>query len=222
MPKNCDFEKFEMNVIPRNEIKGADYNPRIISKDAEKRLRKMIAKHGLVQPPVWNKRTGNLVAGHQRLAALDALEKSQDYMLQVAVIDVPLREEKTLNVQLNNPSMQGDWDLDKLIFLADDAHISAEEMGFSESDAAVLFGETDFENVFEDNEDVKEAKTTLQEIKKYRAETMEKLKAQSSADFYFTVVCESDEQKRNLLKALGIPDWESFVTGRTVAAKMGL
>lgn len=222
MSKNCDFEKFEWDVIPRNEIKGADYNPRMISKDAEKRLRKMIAKHGLVQPLVWNKRTANLVAGHQRLAALDALEKTQDYMLQVAVIDVPLREEKMLNVQLNNPSMQGDWDLDKLISLTDEAHISAEEMGFSESDAAVLFGETDFENVFEDNNDVKEAKTTLQEIKKYRAETMDKLKAQSSADFYFTVVCESDEQKRNLLKALGIPDWESFVTGRTVAARVGL
>lgn len=222
MGKVSSFEKFEMDAISRTEIKGADYNPRVISKDAQKRLRKMIARHGLVQPLVWNKRTGNLVAGHQRLAALDMLEKTNDYTLQVAVIDVPPREEKVLNVQLNNPSMQGDWDLEKLTALVDEANISAEEMGFSESDAAVLFGEMEGMDILEDDEDVREAKSTIQEIKQYRADTVEKLKAESSADFYFTVVCENDAQKRAMLKVLGTPEWESFVNGRSLAAKLGL
>ena len=97
------FQKFDMDTISRDQIHGAEYNPRIISEDAKKRLRKMLAKHGLVQPLVWNRRTGNLVSGHQRLAALDSLEKSKNYDLLVAVVDVSEREERVLNVQLNNP-----------------------------------------------------------------------------------------------------------------------
>lgn len=128
------FQKFDTDVISRSQIKGAEYNPRIISEDAKKRLRKMIAKHGLVQPLVWNRRTGNLVAGHQRLAALDSLERSQNYDLQVAVVDVNEREERVLNVQLNNPSMQGEWDLDKLAELSEEAAISPDEFGFSDGD----------------------------------------------------------------------------------------
>ena len=112
--KLSKYQKFEVEVISRGEIHGADYNPRVISEDARKRLKRMLAKHGLVQPLVWNRRTGNLVSGHQRLSQLDQLERSQDYDLQVSVVDVDEREEKILNVQLNNPSMQGDWDMDKL------------------------------------------------------------------------------------------------------------
>lgn len=39
-------------------------------------------------PLVWNRRTGILVSGHQRLKALDALEGTEDYELTVSVIDV--------------------------------------------------------------------------------------------------------------------------------------
>ena len=96
--KLSKYQKFEVEVISRGEIHGADYNPRVISEDARKRLKRMLAKHGLVQPLVWNRRTGNLVSGHQRLSQLDQLERSQDYDLQVSVVDVDEREEKLLNV----------------------------------------------------------------------------------------------------------------------------
>ena len=92
--KLSKYQKFEVEVISRGEIHGADYNPRVISEDARKRLKRMLAKHGLVQPLVWNRRTGNLVSGHQRLSQLDQLERSQDYDLQVSVVDVDEREEK--------------------------------------------------------------------------------------------------------------------------------
>ena len=128
--KLSKYQKFEVEVISRGEIHGADYNPRVISEDARKRLKRMLAKHGLVQPLVWNRRTGNLVSGHQRLSQLDQLERSQDYDLQVSVVDVDEREEKILNVQLNNPSMQGDWDMDKLNGLAGENGIDPEEFGF--------------------------------------------------------------------------------------------
>lgn len=216
------YQKFDTETISRNEIKGAEYNPRQISEDAKKRLRKMIAKHGLVQPLVWNRRTGNLVAGHQRLEALDTLEKSHDYVLQVAVVDVNEREERILNVQLNNPSMQGDWDLDKLMELTNDAGIAPDEFGFSNGDIAVLFGDERLDEIICDTQDVADAKEKIQEIKNAKKENMEKLKEQSAADFYFTVVCETEKQKKSILQKLGVPDWECFVNGRLIAAKFDI
>lgn len=223
MAKQSKFEKYEMDVIDRGQIAGADYNPRVISKDAEKRLQKAIAKHGLVQPLVWNRRTGNLVAGHQRLRALDMLEKSKSYQISVAVVDIDEREERILNVQLNNPSMQGDWDLDKLTELAVDAAISPDEMGFSEGDTAVLFGgNEEVAALFSDTQGVSEAKNTLKGIKEHRAESAEKMKDSCNVDYYFTVVCENKEQKAAILKILGVPGWESYAPGRALAGALGV
>ena len=47
--KLSKYQKFEVEVISRGEIHGADYNPRVISEDARKRLKRMLAKHGLVR-----------------------------------------------------------------------------------------------------------------------------------------------------------------------------
>ncbi len=223
MSKTSKFQKFEMESIERDQIHGADYNPRVISEDAKKRLRKMLARHGLVQPLVWNRRTGNLVAGHQRLAALDSLERSQSYVLQVAVVDLNEREEKLLNVQLNNPSMQGEWDMDKLTELVLEGDISPSDMGFSDGDVAVMFGGDErLEELMGDVEGVTEAKNTLRDIKEHRAESIAKMQEAQAADFYFTVVCETEVQKKAILKALGVPDWEAFAPGKYLAGALGL
>ena len=100
------YQNYDTETISRKQIKNAPYNPRIMDKEAAKRLKKAIQTHGLVSALTWNKRTGNLVGGHQRLQQLDALEKSDDYELTVCVVDVDEREEAALNVELNNPSMQ--------------------------------------------------------------------------------------------------------------------
>lgn len=136
----------EVKSIPRNEIKEADYNPRIIDEDNLKKLTKDIREHGLVTPLVWNKRTGVLVSGHQRLAAMDKIHRKKDYEVPVAVIDVDEKEEKQLNVQMNNPSLQGSWDLGALAELRDDG-ISFEDMGFDKGDIDFMYdGEVDFDD----------------------------------------------------------------------------
>lgn len=71
------FQAYDTETISRSDIKNAPYNPRIMDEKAKKRLKANIAKHGLVAALTWNKRTGNLVGGHQRLEQLDALEKSK-------------------------------------------------------------------------------------------------------------------------------------------------
>lgn len=145
------FEK--VTTIPRNKIKKADYNPRIIDDENLKRLTKDIREHGLVTPLVWNKRTGVLVSGHQRLAAMDKIHRKDDYEVPVAVIDVSEKEEKQLNVQMNNPSLQGSWDLDALAGLRDDG-ISFEDMGFNRADIDFMYdGDVDFDGPVDDDTD---------------------------------------------------------------------
>jgi ParB-like chromosome segregation protein Spo0J len=58
---------------------------------------------------VWNKRTGNLVGGHQRFKIL--IEQGLKEV-DVSVVELDLEKEKTLNLALNKIS--GDWDDEKL------------------------------------------------------------------------------------------------------------
>jgi len=213
------YQRSEPELIQRTQIKNAEYNPRGISKEARKRLKDMLAKHGLVSSPVWNKRTGNLVSGHQRLNILDELEKGQDYALSVDVIDVDPAEEKKLNIQLNNPSMQGDWDMDKLTGLIEDDGLNPYDLGFNQADVSIMFGD---DSGFEDAPEVTEAKDSLRKIKEHRAEATKKMEENQSGNFYFTVVCESEEQKAALLRKLQCPQYEQFVNGCVLAAEMGV
>ncbi len=127
------YQKFDMVTISRAEIKNADYNPRMISNQAKARLKRGIEENGLVQPLVWNRRTGNLVGGHQRLSILDDLEPAGDFELTVAAIDVPEAQEKRINVLLNNDSTMGHWDERRLLdlFAHESSEVDYEAYGFS-------------------------------------------------------------------------------------------
>ena len=79
-------ETYQMIEINRADIRNAPYNPRRISKEAREKLKRGLEKHGLVAPLTWNRRTGNLVSGHQRITQIDRIEGVKDYTLQVAAI----------------------------------------------------------------------------------------------------------------------------------------
>lgn len=148
-----DLKNFEFGTIKRSQIKFADYNPRKIDKSNQDKLINAIKDHGLIEPVVWNQRTGVLVGGHQRLTAADMIYNSKDYDVPVAIIDVDERTEKKLNVQLNNPSMQGSWDLDELLKLSTD--VSFGDMGFDRSDIEDMFdGQVDFDGNFISDDDL--------------------------------------------------------------------
>jgi hypothetical protein len=55
------------------DIKPARYNPRKISPEALAGLRESLRIFGDLSGLVWNQRTGNIVCGHQRRAALEEL-----------------------------------------------------------------------------------------------------------------------------------------------------
>ena len=206
------FQNFETETIRRSQIHNAEYNPRIMDKDAKKHLRKSLQTSGLVSAPTWNRRTGNLVGGHQRVEQLDALEKSADYELTVCVIDVDEREEAKLNVQLNNPDSQGDWDLDKLAGMAEQFDLSLDDMGFSKLSGEMLFdGDERFTELF-DTPEADTEKGKLRDIKEDRANMNARLKKENSVNWYTTIVFADEAEREAFHKAIHVPLSEQYVT----------
>ena len=65
-------------------LRASIYNPRQISPAAMAALTKSLERFGDVQPIVWNKRSGLVVAGHQRLKVLKSKKVKQT---SVVVVD---------------------------------------------------------------------------------------------------------------------------------------
>lgn len=124
-----------MNTVIKeiSSMNMAEYNPRIqLTPDMEeyRKLAKSIKQFGLQQPVVWNKRTNNVVGGHQRITVAKGLGYTE---VPAVVVDLPVAEEKLLNIALNRIS--GEWDLEKLKFAIEDIGVdNAELAGFSEAE----------------------------------------------------------------------------------------
>jgi len=98
----------EIKTLPINQIRRAKYNPRKALKPGDPaydKLKKAVETFGLVEPLVWNKRSGNLVGGHQRLSVIEAGGARE---VEVSVVDLDDRDEKALNLALNKHG--GEWD----------------------------------------------------------------------------------------------------------------
>ena len=214
--KIAKSQSFEIMTIHRSQIKNAPYNPRIISKGAERRLKKGMKKFGLATTLTLNMRTGNLVAGHQRLKQMDELEGTQDYELTVSAVDLSLKDEMALNVQMNNQSMMGEFDIDGLIDMVDQG-ADLDDFGFSDSDIDVIFGDSALVTKFVDSSEVDETKNTLRDIKKDRAAYAERMKEEHSASYYFTVICEDAEEREELFRKMGVPFSEEFVNSKMLS-----
>ncbi|MEO1189280.1 MAG: DNA modification methylase [Pseudomonadota bacterium] len=107
-----------LQSIPIDQINPAPYNPRQDLKPGDPEYEKLfrsIDTFGCVEPPVWNQRTGHLVGGHQRFKILKA---RGDVAVDVVVVDLPMGQEKSLNIALNK--IDGSWDQDKLATLLSD------------------------------------------------------------------------------------------------------
>ena len=105
MPNNNHKTTLKRMLI--TDLKPADYNPRKISESALKGLSVSLLKFGNVQPIVFNKKTKNVVGGHQRLKIL---QKQGINEVDVVEVNLTEKEEKTLNLTLNNPHIQGVFD----------------------------------------------------------------------------------------------------------------
>ncbi|WP_302158486.1 site-specific DNA-methyltransferase [uncultured Dialister sp.] len=137
------------------ELIPADYNPRKDLKPGDKeyeKLKRSITEFGYVDPLIWNKRTGRLVGGHQRLKVLEDMGETQ---VDVVVVDLDEEKEKALNIALNKIS--GEWDKDKLALLITDlqgSDLDVSLTGFDQEELDDLFKEDLKDGVKDDNFDV--------------------------------------------------------------------
>ncbi len=136
----------EINIYDLND---APYNPRIKLQPGipeYDKLKHSIETFGIVEPIVYNKRTGNVVGGHQRLQVLKDMGKQT---VPCSVIDIDEDEEKLLNIALNK--IKGQWDYGKLEELIKDLDSElAEATGFSAEEIALM--QSDNSDLLEDNE----------------------------------------------------------------------
>ncbi|MHB9070454.1 MAG: site-specific DNA-methyltransferase [Sedimentisphaerales bacterium] len=108
--KKTDLTEPLFKKIRLSDMNPAEYNPRVISDEALAGLTKSLTRFGCVEPIIVNIRDNRnvIVGGHQRHKALTELHGG-DYECTCVVVDLSVSEEKTLNVTLNNPHIQGDF-----------------------------------------------------------------------------------------------------------------
>lgn len=124
-----------------SDLNRATYNPRIdlIPGDPEyENLRRSIATYGLLIPVIWNKRTNNVVGGHQRLTVL---ENEGEAEVDVSVVDLDPMQERQLNVALNK--IEGGWDEEKLGALLAELGDDATLTGFNQQEIDSLTNDID-------------------------------------------------------------------------------
>lgn len=163
----------QIEKIGIERLKPAKYNPRKELKPGDpefEKLKNSITEFGYVEPVIWNKKTGNVVGGHQRLSVLKHLgEKEVDCI----VVDMDLQKEKALNIALNKIS--GQWDVPLLTDLLkdlDDSGFNVSLTGFDANELDDLFKD-DIQDAVKEDDDfdidkeidkIKETRTKLGDI----------------------------------------------------------
>ena len=201
---SSEWESFVMREINRSELRNAPYNPRQITESAKFRLKTAMSKVGLVCPIVYNERTKHIVGGHQRIAQLDELEMRTNYNLTVAVINVSVAREKQINILLNNPEAQGDWDLEALKNLLAEDDIDFSVTGFDPSDIYKLFGHDADESI---SAGVVELADAVEAARGRFAEMTDiDLNRKHSNEFYCVFVFRTNQERFEFTSRWGLED----------------
>ena len=141
--------------IKAEQLMPAKYNPRKDLKpgDAEyEKLKRSLEEFGYVEPVIWNRTTGNVVGGHQRLKVLLSMGMTE---IDCVVVELSEEKEMALNVALNKIS--GDWDKNKLALLIADlqgADFDVSLTGFDPAEIDDLFKDTLKDGIKDDEFDV--------------------------------------------------------------------
>ena len=126
--------------VPISNLWFAKHNPKKISDREMESLKRSIQRFGFVDPVVANRRQGNgwperarvIVGGHQSVRAARDLGHE---VVPVVYVDLPLDDEKLLNLALNK--IAGEFDLQKLAEMLRGlrtAGADLEASGFSQRD----------------------------------------------------------------------------------------
>ena len=98
--------RVEVKRMKLSDLHPAEYNPRQITEEAFAGLGQSISRFGMLVHIVWNRRSGNIVGGHQRYKHLCETGETET---DVVVVDLDNDEEVALNITLNNPHIRGNF-----------------------------------------------------------------------------------------------------------------
>ena len=223
-----------MQTVKRSSIHEAPYNPRKISDEARKKLKKGLKTYGLVQPIVVNRLTMNVVGGHQKLSIMDEEYKypKNDYSLQVSMINVDEETEVKINIFLNNPAAQGEWDNELLqeIKLSYPDIDFQKDLAFDMLDMQYIFAGSslfdDDNNLFDTNPEqndivdmveqakkadcLKEARQAEKDMRKAENRSDDDYQAKYD-DYTLTLVFENNAAKQDFCRRAHIETKEKFV-----------
>lgn len=152
-----------LEKIPAARLNPATYNPRKDLKPGDKeyeKLKRSISEFGYVEPVIWNKTTGNVVGGHQRLKVLLDLGQTE---IDCVVVELTVEREKALNLALNK--IQGDWDETKLSALMaefDATTFDVSLTGFDADEVDALLNKFYSKDAVQDDFDVDKEKEAIE------------------------------------------------------------
>ena len=144
-----------IQTLPVDKLVPADYNPRKDLKPGDteyEKLKRSLSEFGYVEPVIWNKTTGHVVGGHQRLKVLIDTGITE---VECVVVEMDTEKEKALNIALNK--INGDWDKDKLAILITDLQgedFDVSLTGFDAPELDALFKAAQRAGVQDDDFDV--------------------------------------------------------------------
>lgn len=201
------IKKNKTITLKRSQINLADYNPRRITAEARKLLKKNLETVGLMGGIIWNKTTGNLVSGHQRLSLLDKDNKykpatdgnppENDYELEVVEVELSIEDEKKQNIFLNNQNAQGMFDTDKLKVVMEDIKFD-EDTGFSKKQSMSIFGIASALSQEEYEEITKQVEAITSTFKDMHNS------GKNFDDFFIVLVCKNTADKQLLVDSLDL------------------
>lgn len=163
-------------------------NPRINLKkgmDVYDKLYRSLKDFDYIDPIIWNKRTGYVVSGHQRLQVMKDIAKENGTELkevQVSVIDVDEGKQDALMIAVNRIGSK--WDMEKLSVLMKELEDSDFETGFDDFDIDRMINEDD------DTEEVAVSQYSYfskETIEKQLSEEMIPLKREDAIEWTMTV-----------------------------------
>ena len=92
-----------------SDLKFNPNNPRKSTPEQEANLKLSLEKFGVVEPIVFNERTGQVVGGHFRIRELKKLGVKE---VDCVIVDLSPEDENELNIRLN--ANTGEWDYELL------------------------------------------------------------------------------------------------------------
>jgi hypothetical protein len=104
------------------DLRPSPTNPRTITQEAQSGLKYSVESFGDISGITWNRRSGNLVCGHQRVKVLteaggelksygdrEFIELPNNQRFPVRVVDWPEEKEAAANLAANNQEIAGQW-----------------------------------------------------------------------------------------------------------------